>query len=111
MKLITAEELIAAPNNNMKKLHASYWKYDGNHYNGRDCERYDPHGLGIELISYLAYIADCGGYGKLTQQQLSQVKVIHRKGNSFGHEIKVIAPKEIWDAAKVDYYNLMLEVG
>ena len=92
-------------------LHASYWRYDRNHPNGKDCRRNDPHGFGIALISYLAYTVDGGAYGKLTQEQLSQVKVVHCKGDSFGHEIKVSAPKEIWDAAKIDYEEVQKELA
>lgn len=90
-------------------LHASYWKYDGNHLNGEDCICNDPHNFGVEIVSYLACVADGGPYGKLSKQQLSQVKVVHCKGDSFRHKIKVSAPKEIWDAAKTDYEEVQEE--
>lgn len=66
--------------------------------NGHDCERYDPHGLGLGLIAAMAYISEreyrvCG-------VSLDDVVVSHSKGNDFGHEIKVIATKEQWDAMK-----------
>lgn len=65
--LLGLAKLFRSQNRVTMNLHASYWRYDGNHPNGKDCERNDPHGFGIALISYLAYIADGGAYGKLTQ--------------------------------------------
>ena len=85
----------------MKKLHASYWNYDGNHHAGHDCERYDPHGFGTNVISFLAYMADNDtAIPPLTYADLNEVKVIHSKGDGFGHEVKVSAPIEIWEKAR-----------
>ena len=81
-----------------KQLHARFWHYDGNHPNGRDCERYDPHELGLGLISGMAYIAehqyDCNGVS------LDDVIVKHHKGDSFGHQIHIAATQEQWDAVR-----------
>jgi hypothetical protein len=81
-----------------RKLHASFWHYDGNHQNGHDCERRDPHSLGLSVIAAMAYLSEreyrvCG-------VSLDNVVVIHGKGDGFGHEIKVIATKKQWDAMK-----------
>lgn len=83
------------------KLHASYWKYEGNHSAGHDCERYDPHCLGINMISFLVYLKNSGTYyDPLTANDLDKVTVVHSKGDNFGHEVKVSAPSEVWDRAK-----------
>jgi hypothetical protein len=78
--------------------HARYWKYDGNHHAGRDCERYDPHELGLELLGAMAYISEreyqvCG-------VALDDVVVRHHKGNDFGHQIHVAATDEQWGAMR-----------
>ena len=74
------------------KLHARFWKYDGHHSGGHDCERYDPHQLGLNLISAMAYLSDSG--------ELNDVTVRHHKGDGFGHQVHVAATPEQWDAAK-----------
>ena len=80
-------------------LHARYWNYDGNHPNGHDCERYDPHELGLSLIAGMAYVAEydkeCNGVS------LDGVVVRHHKGDNFGHQVHVAATQEQWDAVKV----------
>lgn len=81
-----------------KLTHARFWKYDGNHCSGRDCERYDPHGLGLTLISGMAYLSE---YEYLVNGvSLDGVVVRHHKGDSFGHQIHVAATKEQWDAVR-----------
>jgi len=82
----------------MTLLHARFWKYDGSHRSGHDCERYDPHELGLSLIRAMAYIAEmerrvCGTI-------LDGVVVNHHKGDGFGHQIHVGATREQWDAMK-----------
>lgn len=84
----------------MKLLHARFWKYDGNHPNGRDCERYDPHGLGLNLISGMAYIAE--QEYSINGVSLNGAVVKHHKGDSFGHQVHVAASREQWDAV-ADY--------
>lgn len=82
------------------KLHARFWKYDGNHSNGRDCERYDPHQLGLPLISGLAHLVDSGEYS-VNGVSLDGVVVRHHKAEDrFGHQVHVTATREQWDAAK-----------
>ena len=82
----------------MKHLHARFWKYDGNHPNGHDCERYDPHGLGLELISAMAYVAE--HEKEVMGVSLDGVVVNHHKGDSFGHQIHISATQEQWNAVK-----------
>ena len=81
-----------------QQLHARYWKYDDNHPNGKDCERYDPHGFGLDLISTMVYIAEhqpeCNGVS------LDGVVISHHKGDSFGHQVHIAATREQWDAVK-----------
>ena len=90
--------------------HARFWKYDGNHSGGHDCERHDPHGFGVELISAMAYVAeewdDSFGHPdseyvqvlKARGGDLSGVVVRHHKGDSFGHQVHVGATDEQWKA-------------
>lgn len=83
-------------------LHASYWNYDGNHHGGHDCQRKDPHGFGVKVIAFLAYLSDNDYvYPPLTHADLNQVKTIHSKCDGFGHEVKVSAPKSVWEKAKM----------
>jgi hypothetical protein len=94
----------------MAKLHARFWKYDGNHPSGHNCERYDPHGFGLDLISTMAYVADNWNMsysssdseiGQILKQQggnLDGVVVNHRKGDGFGHQVHVAATAEQWKA-------------
>ena len=42
----------------VKLHHARFWKYTGNHSSGHDCDRYDPHEMGLPLISAMAYFAE-----------------------------------------------------
>lgn len=81
-----------------KLLHARFWKYDGNHLLGHDCERYDPHELGLDLISAMAYIGEreysvCG-------VSLEDVVINHHKGDDFGHQVHVAATTEQWEAMR-----------
>jgi hypothetical protein len=89
-------------------LHARFWKYDGNHSGGHDCERYDPHGFGLDLIATMAYVAqdweDSFGspdseVGQVLKQlggNLDGVVVRHHKGDSFGHQVHVAATEAQW---------------
>ncbi|HEY9640141.1 MAG TPA: hypothetical protein V6C57_06635 [Coleofasciculaceae cyanobacterium] len=79
-----------------QKLHARFWKYDGNHHNGRDCARYDPHELGLDLISGMAYVAE--REYQVNSVSLHDVVVRHHAGDSFGHQVHVAATREQWDA-------------
>lgn len=92
----------------MKKK-ASFWKYTGNHSSGKDCERRDPHGFGIEVISYLAHVGDGGDYQKpLTYEDTKQIQTKHKRNDGFGEEIEVVAPAEVWQRGK-ESYAAMLE--
>ena len=82
----------------MKKLHARFWKYDGNHINGRDCERHDPHEFGLPLISAMAYLAE--QEYQVKGVSMDGVVVNHHKGDSFGHQVHVAATKEQWNAVR-----------
>lgn len=86
----------------MKKLHARFWRYTGNHHGGRDCERYDPHGFGLNLIGYIAYCADNGQF-RDSRLNIADIKVTHSKSDSFGHEVEVVATRDIWESASLDY--------
>lgn len=83
---------------NSKKLHARFWKYDGNHIAGRNCHRYDPHEFGLDLISEMAYISEIKY--KVLGVSLDGVTVHHHQGDSFGHQVHVAATREQWDAVK-----------
>lgn len=87
----------------MKKLHARFWKYDGNHHNGHDCERYDPHDFGLQNISTLAYLVDQGEIN-IEGEYLEGVVVNHHKGDDFGHQVHVAATAAQW-AAVTSYVN------
>lgn len=81
--------------------HAAYWEYTGNHHAGHDCERKDPHGFGIDLISFVAHVGWQGDYcHPLTFADSQQIKVKKGKPDGFGREVKVSAPAEIWERAK-----------
>jgi len=81
---------------------AKFWKYDGNHHNGHDCERHDPHNFGLKLISYMAFWGDGGHYeAPLTYEDTKHILVSHHEGDSFGHEITVKAPLSVWERGAV----------
>ena len=46
----------------MKNKKATFWKYLGSHPEVRNCERKDPHGFGLALISFMEYLARSGNY-------------------------------------------------
>ena len=77
--------------------HARFWKYDGTHRSGHDCERYDPHDFGLKTISTLTYLFD---YGEPSVEgvSLNGVVVKHHKGDNFGHQVHVAATPEQWAA-------------
>ena len=79
-------------------LHARFWKYDGNHPSGHNCERYDPHGLGLGLIAAMAYIAE--HESQVSGVTLDGVVVRHHRGDDFGHQVHVGATAEQWDAVR-----------
>lgn len=83
-------------------LHARFWKYTGNHFSGHDCDRYDPHGLGLPLISGMAYFAE--QEYSVNGVSLDGVVVRHHKGDAFGHQVHVAASQEQWEAVKA-YLN------
>lgn len=86
--------------------HATYWRYTGNHHNGRDCERRNPHGYFLEVISFLAHWAENpDDLPPLTPDDTKKIKVTHHHrrralaGQSFGYEISVAAPPDVWHRA------------
>lgn len=83
-------------------LRASFWKYQGNHDQGKDHPRKDPHGFGVDLISYMAWIVDYGSdyYKPLTPSDVSSIRLSFKKADGFGQEIAVSAPKEVWQKAR-----------
>jgi hypothetical protein len=96
----------------MDRLHARYWHYDGNHHAGHDCERYDPHGFGLDLIATMANVAsdweDSFGnpdheIGQLIKQHggnLDGVVVRYHRGDGFGRQVHVAATEVQWAALK-----------
>lgn len=80
---------------------AIFWKYCGNHPNGKDHERKDPHNFGLELISAVAYLGDGGDcFPPITYADTLKIKTAHSKGDDFGHEVTVSAPLEVWEKVK-----------
>jgi F0F1-type ATP synthase epsilon subunit len=67
---------------------ATFWRYEGNHPSGRDHERHDPHGFGLQAIAMVAY------------EQREGVKV-QRLGTAeiAGQTLKVTAPVAVWEDA------------
>lgn len=91
----------------MKNQTAKFWKYDGNHPNGCNHDRYDPHEFGLDVIGYVAYVGDGGEYEKpLTSEDTKLIKTKNHKGDSFGHEVTVSAPPHVWEKAKEAYENM-----
>ena len=83
----------------MSNLIASFWQYQGNHSNGKHCERKDPHNFGLDLIGYLAYCASSEDYQHpLNAEDIDKIAIIkHTKSaSSFGQDITVKAPPEVW---------------
>jgi hypothetical protein len=67
---------------------ATFWRYEGNHPNGRDHERHDPHGFGLTAIAMVAYERKAG------------VRVQKVGGSDMaGQTLKVTAPVEVWNDA------------
>jgi hypothetical protein len=65
---------------------ASYWRYTGNHPNGEDCSRVNPYGYPLDLVQWMAFYTPEG------------TKVTGSKGDGFGNEVHVAAPKEAWES-------------
>ena len=82
----------------MNRKHARFWRYDGNHHGGRDCERYDPHGFGLRLIRAMAYHAE--HEYSISGVSLRGVIVNHHQGDDFGHQIHVAATAQQWAAMR-----------
>lgn len=86
----------------MMRLYARFWKYEGNHEGGHDCERYDPHKFGIQLISAMAYHAE--QEYEINGVSLKNVMIEYGKSDGFGREIGVHATAYQWDAMR-DFIN------
>jgi hypothetical protein len=84
----------------MKLLHARFWKYDGNYPEGKDCERYDPHGFGLGVIAHMADLGETEY--QVNGVSLDGVIVRHHKGYGFGHQVHVAATKAQWEAVEGD---------
>jgi len=96
----------------MNKI-ARYWRYDGSHHAGCDCERYDPNGFGLSLIVAMANWgdADLPVIKPLTVDDVSKIQVIHHRPDSFGHEVTVKAPSEVWERGKQALANFCTKYG
>lgn len=80
---------------------ARYWKYTGNHADGRDCPRRDPHGYGLNVVTTAAYLGNGGSYSEpLAYEDTLAIQVKDFKGDNFGHEVEVKAPPEVWSKVK-----------
>jgi hypothetical protein len=75
--------------------------------NGRDHERRTPAAYDFDTLLKVVAIADdvecLQHYGHfaehVTKEEAKQMEIIHHKGDSFGHEITVKAPKSVWEKA------------
>lgn len=90
-----------------RRITGRYWAYTGNSINGKDHERRTPRGYTLNDVALVAAIADdCNGYGDgqlarlVTSEEAKQIEITHHKGDGFGHEITVKAPKSVWEKAK-----------
>jgi hypothetical protein len=91
----------------MQNKRATYYRYIGNHPEGEDRIRFDPHNFGIELISYMVSIDDYGDYVKpLTKEMVSRIKVERKKSDDFNTEIVVTASAEVWELARKSLFIL-----
>lgn len=85
----------------MRNLRARYWKSTSTYLDAKDCLRHDPHNFGLDLISTMNYYDNGGDYGHpLTYDDIKQIKTIRHRGNSFGYEVTVVAPRKVWDKAR-----------
>lgn len=80
----------------MKLKHASFWQYTGNHPGGHDCERYDPHNIGLDNISKLFYYYYTSG--DIGLPGIAKISV--GKADSFGRTIKISADDLAWSYIK-----------
>lgn len=91
-----------------RRIIGKYWMYTGNSDGGRDHERKTPRGYTLAEVTAVAAILDSGnGTGCTWLEDLSAVtpeewrasSIQHHRGDSFGHEVTVKAPKSLWDKA------------
>jgi hypothetical protein len=66
---------------------ATFWQYNGNHVDGKDCSRVNEYGYPLCLIQYLNFH---GGEGVTSQSEAS---------NQFGRTVSVSAPQDTWEDA------------
>lgn len=91
-----------------RRIVGKYWNYDGNSTNGKDHERRTPKDYNFDTLLMVVAIAndvECmahyGNFAKhVTKAEARQMEIIHHKGDSFGHEVTVKAPKSVWEKAK-----------
>lgn len=77
-----------------KLLHSRFWHYDGESPNSIG---YDPHKLGLELISTMAYVVE----NQINiGSPLDGVVVRHHRGDQYEHQVHVAASQQQWDAVK-----------
>jgi len=76
-----------------KKVRASYWQYTGNHPDGKDCARYNPYGIPLGVIDWVA----------------SPENATYRK-DAFGQTVTVSLPKDEWNKAYIAYAKHLGEV-
>lgn len=89
-----------------RRIVGKFWNYDGNSINGKDHERKTPKGYDFHTLKIVAAIAnDCEGHANngfsrhVTRAEAKEIEIIHHKGDSFGHEVAVKAPKSVWEKA------------
>jgi len=93
-------------NKTVRLRKARFWKYDGNHFEGRHWERYDPHNFGLGLIVAMFYWGEQNFLEvpltpPLTLDDTKKIRIVHHKpDSSFGHEITVSAPSQVWEKGR-----------
>jgi hypothetical protein len=91
---------------------AKYWKYDGNHPDGKDRDRANSYKYNAGLVGYVAYMKEVGGAEPfIPNEMMEQIKVRHAKGDDFGHEVEVSAPSEVWDVCRESWREMLLDMG
>ena len=80
----------------MKLKHASFWQYIGKHQNGHDCDRYDPHNMGLKNMSKLFYYYHTSG--DIGLPGVANISI--GKTDRFGRTIKISADDIAWNYIK-----------
>ncbi len=81
---------------------ARYWKYTGNHHNGKDCDRDNPYQYNAGLVGFAAYIGDGGDYqAPVTYEMTQQIKVKHCKGDDLSNKPKTKEYRPLLDVVSI----------